>query len=280
MPLEPLVSAKWLKKNLDSVRVIDGTYYLPTMNKDAQAEFEAGHIPGAQRWDIDEIADADSPLSHMMPAAERIAREAGARGIDSESAVVIYDQMGIFSAARVWLTFKSAGHKQVAVLDGGLPAWQGERQTGPQADVTPVEYGSVTETKTTVDRESVLEALEDFSAVVVDARSADRFAGLAPEPRPGLLGGHMPTSVNLPHGALVDESGRLKSRAVLRGVFQEHGVDLDMPIITSCGSGVTASIITFALSLIGKPSLVYDGSWSEWGDPELKMPIISAPATQ
>lgn len=280
MPIEPLVSAKWLKKNLDDVVVIDGTYYLPTMNKDAQAEFESGHIPGAQRWDIDEIADTDSPLSHMMPSAERVAREAGARGIASDSAVVVYDQMGIFSAARVWLTLKSAGHKQVAVLDGGLPAWQGELQTGPQIDVEAVEYGAVAATKTTVDREAVLQALEDFSAVVVDARSADRFLGLAPEPRPGLVGGHMPTSVNLPHGELVDESGRLKSRVMLRGVFQEHGVDLDMPIITSCGSGVTASIITFALALIGKPSLVYDGSWSEWGNPELNMPIITARSAQ
>ncbi len=279
MPLEPLVSAKWLKKNLDNVIVVDGTYFLPNLNRDAQAEYEAGHIPGAVRWDIDAIADTDSSLSHMMPSADVIAREAGARGIAADSAVVVYDQLGIFSAARVWLTFKAAGHKQVAVLDGGLPAWQGELQTGPQAQVTAVEYGAVSATKTTVDREAVLVALEDFSAVVVDARSAERFAGIAPEPRPGLRGGHMPTSVSLPHTELIDDTGRLKSRAVLRGIFQDHGVDLEMPVITSCGSGVTASIITFALALLGKPSLVYDGSWSEWGQPELDMPIISAEST-
>ncbi len=276
MPIEPLVSAKWLKKNLDNVVVVDGTYFLPTMNRDAQAEYEAGHIPGAVRWDIDQIADPEATLSHMMPAADLIAREAGARGITADTPVVVYDQLGIFSAARVWLTFKAAGHKQVAVLDGGLPTWEGERQSGPQADITPVEYGAVAATQTTVDRETVLTALEDFSSVVVDARSADRFAGIAPEPRPGLRGGHMPTSVNLPHTELIDETGKLKSRAVLRGVFQEHGVDLDMPVITSCGSGVTASIITFALALLGKPSLVYDGSWSEWGQPELDMPVVSS----
>lgn len=280
MPIEPLVSAKWLKKNLANVVVVDGTYYMPALNKDAQLEYETGHIPGAVRWDIDQIADTDSPLSHMMPAADLVAREAGARGISSDTAVVIYDQMGIFSAARVWLTFKSAGHKQVAVLDGGLPAWQGELEQGPAADVAAVEYGPVTATKTTVDRETVLLALEDYSAVVVDARSADRFAGIAPEPRAGLRGGHMPTSVNLPHTELIDESGKLKSRAVLSGVFHDHGVDLEMPVITSCGSGVTASIITFALALVGKPSLVYDGSWSEWGNPELDMPIISPDSAQ
>ena len=179
--------------------MVDGTYFLPNLNRDAQAEYEAGHIPGAVRWDIDAIADTDSSLSHMMPSADVIAREAGARGIAADSAVVVYDQLGIFSAARVWLTFKAAGHKQVAVLDGGLPAWQGELQNGPQAQVTAVEYGAVSATKTTVDREAVLVALEDFSAVVVDARSAERFAGIAPEPRPGLRGGHMPTSVSLPH---------------------------------------------------------------------------------
>jgi len=276
LPLEPLVTSKWLQKNLADVVVLDGSYFLPTMNKDADQEFEIGHIPGAMRWNIDEIATAHPELNHMMPDPAQVAREAGLRGIHPETPVVVYDQLGLFSSARVWLTLRSAGHKQVGLLNGGLPAWRGDLASGPEVRPDPVEYPAAGGVASTVDRETVLAALEEASSQVVDARSAERFAGTAAEPRAGLLGGHMPSSISLPYTELLDENGLMKSRVALRAVFHEHQVDLEQPIITSCGSGVTASIISFALFLLGAQSLVYDGSWSEWGRPELRMPIVSS----
>lgn len=278
MQLEPLVSAKWLKKNLQEVVVIDGSYYLPTMEKNADSEYEAGHIPGALRWDIDKIADTESDLMHMMPEPQMVADEAAARGISHSTPVVIYDQLGMFSAARVWLTFRSIGHRNVALLNGGLPAWSGELEEGVASAVDAVDYGDFKSVATTTDRHVVLDMLVEERGQVLDARSAERFFGTAAEPREGLLGGHMPVSVSLPYTELLNDAGQFKSKAVLKSVFAEAGVDLNGPLITSCGSGVTASITTFALSMIGVESLVYDGSWSEWGRPELEMPIVNESA--
>lgn len=276
MKNESLVSAEWLQQHIDAVVVLDGSYYLSTMGKDADAEFNEGHIPGAQRWDIDQIADKTSGLKHMMPPASVIAQAAGERGIDQSTMVVVYDQIGMFSAARVWLALKSIGHRQVALLDGGLPAWRGELEEGVSQSVSPLVYGAMKPQINTVQRMQVLAALDDNNKCVLDARAADRFHGRAPEPVAGLKGGHMPGAVNIPFTLLLDENNKFKSIEGLRSVFNEHQVDFDKTIITSCGSGVTASIITFALSLLDVESVVYDGSWSEWAMPELELPIVSS----
>lgn len=275
MQIETLVTAPWLQKHIDDVVVLDGSYYLQTMGKDADAEFAKGHIPGAQRWNIDEIADTSSGLKHMMPSASHIADAAGKRGITRETAVVVYDQLGMFSAARIWLALRSAGHQHIALLDGGLPQWTFELETGPVSPVSPVEYGDPNPHINTTDRLNVLAALDDDGASVIDARAADRFHGTAPEPVVGLNGGHMPGALNIPFKLLLNDDHTFKSPDELEKLFRAHHVDFDKRIITSCGSGVTAAIVTFALELLGVESLVYDGSWSEWGKPELNLPIAS-----
>lgn len=268
-----LVSAQWLQQHLHEVVVLDGSYYLSTMGKDADAEFLKRHIAGAQRWDIDAIADIDSGLKHMMPAAEVVAKVAGDRGISSQSTVVVYDQLGMFSAARVWLTLKHAGHNRVALLDGGLPAWTGPVETGDANEVSAVDYGDHRSVETTVDRNTVLRELTAATACVIDARSEGRFHGTAEEPVQGLQSGHMPGAISLPFTDLLTPDSRFKPIDELKRLFSDAGADLGRPVITSCGSGVTASILTFALELLDTPSLVYDGSWSEWGQPDLNMPV-------
>ncbi len=276
MQLESLVSAEWLSEHLQDVAVIDGSYYLAVMGKDADIEFERGHIPGAQRWNIDLIADSTSPLKHMMPSAERIAEEAGLRGIDAETPVVIYDQLGQFSAARVWLAFKSIGHGPVALLDGGLPAWSAALEHGVARSVSEVDYGQYSKQQTTISREAVLDAVEAEDGFIIDARAAARFDGEAAEPVAGLLGGHMPGAINIPFAEVLDENHRFRDVETLRVIFDRHGISADKPVITSCGSGVTASIITFALAQLEIESLVYDGSWSEWGQAELNLPVVTS----
>lgn len=268
-----LVSSEWLEQHLHETIVLDASYYLSSMGKDADAEFAKRHISGAQRWDIDQIADKDSRLKHMMPTSAEIARAAGERGITNQSSVVVYDQLGMFSAARVWLALKQIGHRRLALLDGGLPTWQGPVASGSASPVDAVDYGSFESNDTTVDRETVAAGLAAGVHCIVDARASGRFAGTAPEPVEGLVGGHMPGAINIPYTDLLDQSNRFKSVAELRQVFESAGIDFAKPLITSCGSGVTASIVTFALDMLGRQSLVYDGSWSEWGLVELNMPV-------
>ena len=272
--MNSLVSADWLAANLDQVVVLDGSYYLATMGKNADEEFRRGHIPGAQRWDIDVIADTSSDLKHMMPSPGVVARAAGARGISKETQVVVYDQLGMFSAARVWLTLKTIGHENVALLDGGLPSWRGELASGDAAAAQQTTYDEHSAHPLTVDSKAVLGALNGADALVLDARSAARFNSLAPEPVAGLKSGHMPGALNIPYDHLLTNDGRFKSTDELREIFAEVGVSGDEQLITSCGSGVTASIVTFALAMLGIESLVYDGSWSEWGRPELDLPVV------
>lgn len=269
----PLVSAQWLADHLGQVTVLDGSYYLATMGKNADEEFNQRHIAGAQRWDIDVIAEKHPGLKHMMPTADVVARAAGDRGISNQSTVVIYDQLGMFSAARVWLTLKLIGHQRVALLDGGLPAWDGPVESGAPKQPASVDYGDHQSIAMTVDRDRVAQELSTNSACVIDARSAGRFNGTAAEPVQGLKSGHMPGAVSLPFTELLTSDNRFKSVVELKQAFAQAGVDLDRPIITSCGSGVTASVISFALYLLDTSSLVYDGSWSEWGQPELNMPV-------
>jgi thiosulfate/3-mercaptopyruvate sulfurtransferase len=264
-----LDSTTWLAEHLRdrNVTVVDGSYYLPTEQRDALAEYRAGHIPGAVFFDIETVADHSTELPHMLPGPAQFSQAAGALGIGDGDTVVVYDGVGLYSAPRVWWTFRIFSAKKVYILDGGLPQWKAENRPLEKGDAKPAPR------KFTADMNvgavallaDVRMALTDDSAQIVDARSPERFAGKAPEPRPDLRSGHMPRSFNVPWGRLV-ENGHLASRARIESAFVDAGVDLDKPIITSCGSGVTAAILLFALEAIGRePKGLYDGSWAEWG---------------
>ena len=265
-----LVTTEWLAKHLGAadLRVVDGSWHMPQLKRDARAEFVAAHIPGAVFFDIDAIADHTTDLPHMLPDPATFGRAVGALGIGNGDRVVVYDVRGVVSAARVWWTFRAFGHDAVAVLDGGLRKWRAEGR--------PVESGvpaPTARTFTAALRPELVRGLDAMRAnlasrvaQVLDARSAGRFAGTEPEPRPGLRGGHIPGSLNLPYDSLYREDGTLKSSDELRAALETAGVDLARPVVTTCGSGVTASVLALALFLVGRPDVaVYDGSWSEWG---------------
>lgn len=272
MPEGPLVSTEWLHEHLGDVRVkvVDASWYLPGDPRDPKADYLAARIPGAVFFEIDEICDRASPLPHMAPPAEQFALQIGELGVGSEDTVVVYDAVGLSSAPRVWWLFRLFGHGKVFVLDGGLPAWRAEGRPlehGPPAGVPPGDFAVLTpHPQLARDLEAVRQALQTQGEQVVDVRPEGRFRGEAPEPRPGLRGGHMPGAVNLPVGALLSPEGRLAGEAELTRAFAAAGVDLDRPILTSCGSGVAASTAALALARLGHwDAAVYDGSWSEWG---------------
>ncbi len=264
-----LVSTDWLADRLGAPAtvVVDGSFYLPALKRDAAAEYLAGHIPGAVRFDIDAIADHANPLPHMLPSAEQFAREVGALGIAETDTIVVYDGIGLGGAPRVWWTFRTFGAKNVFILDGGLPKWKAEGRPLQAGAVerAPRKFDAKLNAALVADVANVQSALSRKTAQVIDARPANRFRGEAPEPRPGLRSGHMPGALNVPSTELV-EDGRLVAPERIRQIFTSGGVDLTKPVITSCGSGVTAATLWFALNAIGKePQALYDGSWSEWG---------------
>ena len=265
-----LVSTDWLNGHFDNpnVAVLDSSYYLANAKRDADAEFLAGHIPGAQRFDIDAISDHANPLPHMLPAPEQFAKQVGELGVGDGMIVVLYDGIGLYGAARVWWTFRAFGSEKIRVLDGGMPKWKAENrplENGPAKPRAAKTFTPKFNRAMVASIDDVQKVLLDKTAQVVDARAADRFRGEAPEPRAGLRGGHMPGAFNVPFGEIL-QNGRLAAPDKIAAAFRHAGVDLDKPVVTSCGSGVTASILTFAIEALGKqPGKVYDGSWSEWG---------------
>ncbi len=265
-----LVSTDWLSSRLSDpeIRILDATWYLPNVDRDAKAEYDQSHIPNARFFDIDDVSDHRSDLPHMVPPVEKFMSKVRKLGVGDGHQIVIYDSHGLFSAARVRWLFKVMGQNNVAVLDGGLPKWLREGRTVDSSSPLIrdrhmfVKYHD--EMVKDVTQVSSASKLGDFE--ILDARSAGRFRGEEPEPRPGLRAGHIPGSKNIFYGDLLNEDGTLKSQDELVEHFKAKAVNLDKPVITSCGSGVTAAIINLALDRIGKTDhALYDGSWTEWG---------------
>jgi len=265
-----LVSTEWLHAHLKDpdLRILDGSYYLPQMGRDPRAEYDAAHVPNARFFDIDDVADHGSDLPHMVPPVEKFMSRMRAMGVGDGHQVVVYDGMGLFSAARVWWLFKLMGQNNIAVLDGGLPKWQAEGR--PVEDLPPV----IRDRHMTVRRQnhmvkdvtqvSAASKLGDYE--IIDARSPGRFRGEEPEPRAGLRPGHIPGSKNVCFKDLLNADQTMKNPVEIRQIFEAAGVDFNKPVITTCGSGVTAAVLSLGLERIGKTDhSLYDGSWSEWG---------------
>ena len=265
-----LVSTDWLANHIDNpdLRILDASWHMPDQNRDARAEYEAAHIPGARFFDIDEISDQRSDLPHMAPPPEKFISRMRAMGIGDGHQVVVYDSHGLLSAARVWWTFKLMGKDDVAVLDGGLPKWQAENRA--IEDMEPVirdRHMTVTRRNDLVrDVTQVAEASKLGQPQILDALAADRFAGSVKEPRDGLRAGHIPGSKNLPFNLLLNDDGTMKDKDALTAAFRDAGIDLDRPVVTTCGSGITAAVLALGLARIGHDDWsLYDGSWTEWG---------------
>lgn len=279
---DPLVSTQWLAEHLDApdVRVVDASWHMPAAQRDPGAEFLTAHIPGAVFFDIDDISDETSDLPHMIPTAVKFASKVKKLGLGDGSRIVVYDSTGILPAARAWWHFRAMGHEDVVVLDGGLPKWLAEGR--------PVEDGPVAAQErhfTPCWQADIYRSLEQMRGIVdsgseqvIDARAAGRFEGKDPEPRAGLRGGHMPGARNIPLSALLAPDATLLPAEQLKTVFEKAGVDIVKPVVSTCGSGITASVVALALFRLGQPrSAVYDGSWTEWGGLS-DTPVATGPA--
>ncbi len=275
--IPPVVSAQWLLEHLDdpAVRTVDASWHLPATGRNARDEFAQVHIPGSVFFDIDEHSTPSS-LPHMLPEFDVFASAVGAMGIGATDTIVVYDSIGLFSAARVWWMFRHHGASNVAVLDGGLPAWtraagRVQALTDALSDNEACKFAPQTtqsaRATAVIDADAVKQASLQGDALIIDARSASRFTAEEPEVRPGLASGHIPNSVNIPFSSLLDATGGLKSKAGLAAIFDGVGLQPHQEVITTCGSGVTAAVIILALTYIDYPAAVslYDGSWTEWG---------------
>ena len=267
---DPLVSTAWLAERLgsDDIRVIDATWFMPGEGRRGDEAYSAGHIPGAVFFDIDTISDRATDLPHMLPAPDAFAEAAGALGLRRDLIQVVYDGQGIFSAPRVWWTLRIMGFPEVYVLDGGLPKWRAEGRPIESLlpNVTPTTIEPAFDPSLVRDLAAVQAVIDRHDAQIVDARAGPRFRGEVPEPREGLRSGHMPGARNVPWNGLINADGAMKSADDIRAAFGAAGVDLDKPIVTTCGSGVSASLLALALARLGREDVaVYDGSWTEWG---------------
>jgi thiosulfate/3-mercaptopyruvate sulfurtransferase len=268
---DPLVSTDWLAAHLDdpNVRVVDASFKMPGILPLPKDDYLAGHIPGAVFFDVDAVSHHDNPLPHMFPSAEQFGRDVGALGIGNDDTIVVCDAGSWVAGPRVWWMFLSYGHDKVRVLDGGLKKWRAEGrpvQSGPVTP-TPVTFEASFDPKRVRNIRQMIDNVARGAEQVIDARSAERFEGRVAEPREGLRSGHIPGSRNLPYNNLFDPgTGAMKTLGELRQAFSAAGVDLDKPIVTSCGSGVSALVLTLALYRLGARGIaLYDGSWSEWG---------------
>ena len=269
-----LVSCDWLSQQLDNpdVSIVDASWYLPTMlsngsPRDGRLEFDAQHIPGAVFFDIDDIVEPDTNLPHSLASSEIFAQKAGALGISDADIIVVYDGFGLFSAPRAWWNFRIMGAAKTVILDGGLPAWLEHRlpiESG-STPIVPKTFNAALDHSTVTSFDAMKEIVAQSSKQIADARPAGRFLGDEPEPRPGIRSGHMPGAYSIPFSELAD-SGKLKPATELKSVFEKSGIDLNEPIVTSCGSGVTAAALILALETVGhKNHTLYDGSWAQWG---------------
>lgn len=277
---QPIVETEWLAEHLNApdLVVLDASWHLPSFNRSGREEFLVEHIPGAQFFDIDEIADETSDLPHMLPSTVKFASRMKEMGIGDGVRVVVYDSNGIQSAARAWWMFRIMGHDDVKVLNGGLLKWKAEGrplEDGPAKARASVHFTPRFNSALLSDKDDIYGYIKNGLAEIVDARPAPRFFGDAPEPRPGLRPGHMPGAKNLPSAQLINADGTLKAADEIRSAFEAAGVNLTSNIATTCGSGVTASVLALALASLGRWDIsVYDGSWSEWGQ-DNGLPVVT-----